>query len=231
MDSQMVLDELEKLSSPRLYKQYVNNGAKEPLFGVATTKMKPLFKQVKINHPLALTLYDTGNYDAMYFAGMIADPTVMKKSEFEHWINQAYFYMISDYIVAVTLAESPLGQTIANEWISAAEPLKRSAGWHCYTWMLGNQKDENFSTDHLINLLDLVVEQINQEHDRVKIAMKTFLETVGVSYVDLHEEAFTLAKKIGDIQLENRKVINAYKEIEKAIEKKRIGFKRKHVRC
>jgi hypothetical protein len=50
----------------------MNNGAREPLFGAATGAMKPLAKQTGKNQALAEELYATGNYDAMYFAGMIA---------------------------------------------------------------------------------------------------------------------------------------------------------------
>jgi hypothetical protein len=33
--------------------------------------MKPIFKKIKYNQSLAEQLYATGNYDAMYLAGMI----------------------------------------------------------------------------------------------------------------------------------------------------------------
>ena len=36
--------------------------------------MKPIAKKIKLNQELAEELYATGNYDAMYFAGIIADP-------------------------------------------------------------------------------------------------------------------------------------------------------------
>jgi 3-methyladenine DNA glycosylase AlkD len=62
--------------------------------------MKPLVKKIKKNQPLAEQLYATGNYDAMYFAGVIADPMRMTEADFERWINGAYFYMLSDFVVA-----------------------------------------------------------------------------------------------------------------------------------
>src|SRR5689334_23272574 len=106
MDYELVMQELESLGKERLKKTYFSNGAHEPLFGVATGAMKPLAKKIKKNQPLAEQLYATGNYDAMYFAGIIADPTAMTEADFERWIDGAYFYMLSDYVVAVTLSET-----------------------------------------------------------------------------------------------------------------------------
>lgn len=72
MDIRTILQELELLGTERTKKTYIRNGAHEPLFGVATGAMKPLAKKLKKNQDIAEELYATGNYDAMYLAGMIA---------------------------------------------------------------------------------------------------------------------------------------------------------------
>src|SRR5690606_1981721 len=110
MDFETVMQELEALGKERMKKMYVSNGAHEPVYGVATGAMKPIVKQIKRDQQLAEQLYATGNYDAMYFAGIIADPKAMAATDFERWIDGAYFYMLSDYVVAVTLSESDIAQ-------------------------------------------------------------------------------------------------------------------------
>jgi hypothetical protein len=115
MDFETVMQELEALGKERTKKMYISNGAHEPLFGVATGAMKPIAKKVKINQRLAEELYATGNYDAMYFAGIITDPNAMTKSDYDRWMDEAYFYMLSDYVVAVTLSESNIAQDIADK--------------------------------------------------------------------------------------------------------------------
>jgi len=235
MNANEVMAKLEELGKERTKKIYMSNGAHEPLFGVATGAMKPMAKQIKINQELAEQLYETGNYDAMYFAGVIADPINMTRDDFNRWISKAYFYMISDYVVAVTLAESPHAQSIADEWIASSEELKQSAGWSCYCWLLGNQKDENFSSEKLKAMLHLVKENIYQEKPRVQISMSYFVTAVSVSYKPLHSYALEIAKQISPIEVkrENKKdsVLNPYESIMKEVEKDRIGFKRKYVRC
>ncbi|WP_075980612.1 DNA alkylation repair protein [Bacillus massilinigeriensis] len=235
MDFETVMRELEALGKERTKKIYISNGAHEPLFGVATGSMKPIAKKIKINQPLAEELYATGNYDAMYFAGIIADPKAMDESDFNRWMDDAYFYMLSDYVVAVTLSESDIAQEVADKWIASGEELRMSGGWSCYCWLLGNRKDNEFSESKISNMLDMVKNTIHNSPERTKSSMNNFLYTVGVSYLPLHEKAVETAKEIGTVEVkrDNKKssFINAYENIQKDIDKGRIGFKRKYVRC
>ncbi len=235
MNVEEVMQELEALGKERTKKIYMSNGAHEPLFGVATGAMKPIAKKIKINQPLAEELYASGNYDAMYFAGIIADPKAMTESDFDRWMDSAYFYMLSDYVVAVTLAEADIAQQVADKWIASGEELRMSAGWSCYCWLLGNRKDIEFSEDKIATMLENVENSIHDSPERTKSAMNNFLTTVGVSYIPLHDMALATAKAVGLVELkkDNKKssFLHAYESIQKEVDKGRIGFKRKYVRC
>lgn len=222
MDVEAVLRELESLGTERTKKGYMQQGAHEPLFGAATGAMKQIVKRTKRDQALADELYDTGNYDAMYLAGMIADPKAMTEADFDRWMEGAYFYMISDYIVAVTLAETDISQAVADRWIASDKELYMSAGYSCYCWLLGNRRDEEFDREKLSTMLDTVEKTIHSHPDRAKHAMHNFVSTVGVSYIPLHEKALSVAR--GSVPV-------AADEIQRAVDKGRLGFKRKSVRC
>ncbi|MFF5996130.1 DNA alkylation repair protein [Lysinibacillus sp. KU-BSD001] len=235
MNLQTVMQELEALGKERTKKIYISNGAQEPLFGVATGAMKPIAKKIKINQPLAEELYATGNYDAMYFAGIIADPKAMTESDFNRWIDAAYFFMLSDYVVAVTLAEADIAQDVADQWIASGEDLRMSAGWSCYCWLLGNRVDAEFSESKMANMIEMVKNTIHDSPERTRSAMNNFLYTVGISYLPLHEKAVETANAVGPVEVKRDKkkssFLNAYESIQKEVEKGRLGFKRKYVRC
>ena len=235
MDFETVMQELEDLNKPRMKKIYLSNGAQEPIFGVTTGEMKPMSKKIKKNQPLAEELYATGNYDAMYFAGVISDPKVMTESDFDRWIDAAYFYMLSDFVVAVTLSESDIAQDVADKWIASGQELRMSAGWSCYCWLLGNRSDNEFSESKISDMLDYVKETIHDAPERTKASMNNFLSTVGISFYPLHEKALETAVEVGTVEVkrENKKdsTLNAYESIQKQVEKGKIGFKRKYVRC
>ncbi|WP_062105590.1 DNA alkylation repair protein [Bacillus niameyensis] len=235
MDFETVMQELEALGKERTKKMYISNGAREPLFGVATGAMKPIARKIKINQPLAEKLYATGNYDAMYFAGVIADPKAMTESDYDRWIDDAYFYMLSDYVVAVTLSESDIAQDVADKWIASGDELRMSAGWSCYCWLLGNRKDHEFSESRISSMLDMVKNTIHESPERTKSSMNNFLYTVGISYIPLHEKAVETANEVGIVEVKRDKkkpsLLNAYENIQKEMDRGRLGFKRKYVRC
>ena len=55
-----------------------------PISGV---KLGDLKKIIKKDHSLALEHYETGNSDAMYLAGLIADSNSITKEALRRWIN------------------------------------------------------------------------------------------------------------------------------------------------
>lgn len=234
-EAEAVMRELESLATATTRKSYLSRGVREPLFGVPTGSMKPLKKRIGVNQSLADELWDTGNYDAMYFAGMIADVDAMTEADFERWIEGAYSKMVSDYIVAVTLAESELAPSVADRWIRSGDERRESAGWACYEWLLGWRPDTYFDPAHISELLALAASTIHGAHPRVKRAMNSLIVAVGVSYQPLHEEALRTAEAIGTVTVESdgetKPLASAADQIKKAAEKGRLGAKRRAVRC
>ncbi len=235
MNYQEVMQQLEEAGTEQNRKIFKNHGAKEPLFGVAIKYMNPIAKKIKKNQALAEELYASGNYDAMYFAGMIADSKNMSEADYERWISQAYCYMIADYTVAVMLVDSPLALNIADKWIASGEELKMSAGWSAYCWLLGFKKDEEFDANKISQMLDTVKDTIHDSPNRVRYSMNGFVTAVGISFLPLHEKAVQVAEAIGKVKVymgkNNCKVPIASEAIEKARNNGRLGFKRKATRC
>jgi hypothetical protein len=65
--------------------------------------------------------------------------------------------------------------------------------------------------------------------------MNNFIYTVGISYLPLHEEAFETAKAVGPVEIRRDKkkssILLASESIQKELDRGRLGFKRKYVRC
>ena len=85
-----VMKELKKYGNDQTKNVLSKHGAKEPFFGVKVGDMKPIVKKIKKDYKLALELYDTGNSDAMYFAGLIADENLISKKDLQKWVKNAY---------------------------------------------------------------------------------------------------------------------------------------------
>jgi len=228
-----VMVELENLATPRMKKYYQSQGAMEPLYGVASGALKPIGKKLKNNQDMAEALYQTGNYDAMYLAGMIADVEKMTKDDFYRWIQSAYFYMISDFIVAVTLSESHFAQEVADQFIDSNQDLVMSSGWSTYEWLLGSKKDHNFDSDKIQRMLVKIESDIDHVPVNTRNAMCRFVIAVGVSFIPSHQEALDTAYKINPFlkTFDNKRGSDPVEVILREVDKGRVGFKRKNVRC
>jgi hypothetical protein len=234
MELKEIMNELKSLGTERTKKTYISKGARA-CFWRCHKRYESNFKKIRYNQPLVEQLYETGSYDAMYLAGMIADPKKMTQEDFNRWIEDAYFYIISDFIVAVTLAETDIAFTVADSWIDSVKELTMSAGWSCYEWMLGTRKDGEFNKDKLLTMLNRVRNTIHNQPNRTKYAMNNFIMSVGLSYLPLHEEAKKIAQEVGKVEVFMGKKLCqtnvAIEFIQNQVDKGKIGFKRKHVRC
>ena len=109
-----------------------------------------------------------------------------------------------------------------------------SAGWSCYEWLLGTRKDSEFDRNKLLAMLYRVSDTIRDQPNRTQYAMNNFITVVGVSYLPLHEEAMKIAKEVEKADVFEGKDFyrnNLSQYIQDAVDKGRLGFKRKNVRC
>jgi len=235
MTTTEILEELKSYGSASIKKVFLNHGAKEPFFGVKVEDLKKIQKKVKKDYALALELFDTGNSDAMYLAGLIADEKKMTKADLNHWIKQAYWYMISEYTVPWVAAESDHGHELALEWLQSEQENMAAAGWCTYAGLLALTPDEKLDKAEIRSLLTEIENGIHTAQNRVKQTMNGFVIAVGGSVPELTELAKETGKKIGIVTVDMGgtacKTPYSPEYIDKIIQRGALGKKKKTVRC
>jgi 3-methyladenine DNA glycosylase AlkD len=232
---QEVMKELEFYGNPQTKKVFMNHGAKEPFFGVKIADMKKIVKKVKKNHELSLQLYATGNGDAMYLAGLIADEKQITKEQLHDWAEKANWYMISEYTVAWVAAESPYGMELGLEWIDSKNQHIAAAGWSTLASVASITPDEELDIDTFRSLLKRIEDSIHDSKNRVKYTMNGFVIAIGSYVAALTKEAQKTAESIGKVDVYMGKtackvpLANDY--IQKVVDKGRVGKKRREARC
>ena len=94
MTTAEIMTSLEEFGNEQTKKTLMNHGAQEPLFGVKVQDLKKLLKKTKKNHDLSLELYATGNSDAMYLAGLMADEKQITREQLQNcWTRWGQKYM------------------------------------------------------------------------------------------------------------------------------------------
>jgi len=227
--------ELKRMGNETTKRIFIKHGAREPFFGVKVQDLKKIAKKIKKDYSLSLKLYDTGNSDAMYLAGLIADEKKMTRDDLQKWVKGAYWYMISDYTVPWVAAESEYGQDLALEWIESDEEFIASAGWATLANLVGIKSDIELDLDLLEQLLDRVEKNVHESQNRIRYSMNGFVISVGTYVKGLTNKALTVGEKIGKVQVDMGdtacKVPLANEYIQKVIDKGIVGKKRKMARC
>ncbi len=234
MTAKVVLDELRPLGRESYKKVLLNHGVPEPFFGVKIEELKKIQKRIQCDHQLALDLYETGNYDAQYLAGLIADDAKMTKRDLQRWAEKAG-EPLSGSIVPWVAAGSPHGREVALEWIESGKDLIAAAGWATLSSLVALEEDADLDLAELKRLLERVQQKIHAAPDKVRSAMNGFVVAVGSYVQPLTALARQTGEKIGPVTVDMGntacKVPFAPAYIDKVAARGAIGKKRKTVKC
>jgi 3-methyladenine DNA glycosylase AlkD len=235
MTAQDILSELEKYGDPQTKKTLMRHGAREPFFGVKVADLKKILKKTKKNHELSLELFKTGNSDAMYLAGLMADEKKITEAQLDEWIGMAYWFYLNEFAVPWVAAETDFGFGLGLKWIESDKEQVASAGWATLAYYAGVNEDQKLDIEAYSRLLDRVEKEIHHAPNRVRHVMNGFIIAIGTYIRALTDKSLQVAERTGKVEVDMNgtacKVPRAADYIKKAIENNQSGKKRKTARC
>lgn len=235
MTAQQIISEIEPLGNEGYCRIMRNHGVTGPILGVKVEELKKYEKAIKKNYQLALDLFDTGIYDAMYLAGLIADESKMTKDDLRNWLGKTDNDMVAEFAVAWVAADGPHGWELALEWIESPDDKVAVVGWGTLSSVVAVKKDADLDIPALKQLLERVKTTIHSEPDRVRYKMNGFVIALGSYVPELSDEAILAGEEIGKVKVNMGntacKVPFSPEYIGKVAAKGRIGKKRKSARC
>src|SRR6202140_4751735 len=163
MTAAEIVEQLKPLGADSYKKVLRNHGVLEPFFGVKIEDLKKFQKRIKKDYQLALDLYDTGIYDAMYLAGLIADDLKMTKKDLQHWVDKATCNALCGSTVSWVAAESLHGWDLALEWIESKKENVAVTGWATLSSLVGIKDDAELDLAELKRLLLRVQKTLPKE--------------------------------------------------------------------
>jgi 3-methyladenine DNA glycosylase AlkD len=235
MTAKTILKEIEPLGSESYKKILFKHGVQEPCFGVKIAALKTIQRRIRKDYQLSLELYDTGVFDAMYLAGLIADDAKMTTQDLRRWVANATHIPLASSTVAWVTAGSPHGWDMAREWIDSGEELAACAGWATLRSLVSITDDTKLDCAALRALLERVRDTIHKAPPSVRREMNWFLIAVG-SYVksltvfatEMGETIGPVAMHVGDTACQIPFAPDYIRKVEK---RGSIGKKRKTAKC
>ncbi len=227
MLTEQVMQELAQLGTAQNVAIYARHGVTDPMFGVSFANLTALKKKIRVDHALALDLWETGNHDARLLATMIADPEAMDAKTLDAWVRT-----LSDYIVTDAFAKLAVRTKFARKktdrWVQSKPEFVARAGWHMLATLALD--DATLPDTFFQPYLDLIANTIHSRPNRAKEAMNTALIAIGTRSGNLEHDAIEIAARIGKVQVDhgltNCKTPDAAQYILKTV--KRKGYVTQH---
>ena len=222
MTKREVMKELKAMGTEQNRKTYARHGVEGPMYGVSYANLTKLKKQIKRDHKLAVSLWDTGNFDARVLATMIADPEQMKSAQLDTWSRELTNYGLMDAFAGL-VKQTPFAYKKMEKWTKSKKEFIGASGWQILSHL--SQFDDDLPDKFFEDYIKTIERDIHSSKNRVRYSMNSALIGIGMRSPGLQKKATAAAKRIGTVEVDHGdtgcKTPDAVSYIKKGVEHKR----------
>ncbi len=223
MNVEDILATFKTLGKPQTAAIYQRHGCGGNVYGVLTAEITKLKKKIKVDHALALELWNTGNAEARILALLIADPARLSRADADALVKAGPVRFLGCYLAGL-IARSAIADATMRAWMKSKEEGQREMGYGILGVRLRDQP-EAISDADAEQILATIEKEIHHSPNWARYAMNGALISIGVFKPTLRTKAIEAAKRIGKIEVDhgetNCKTPDAVSSIEKASKQKR----------
>jgi 3-methyladenine DNA glycosylase AlkD len=190
---------LRTAGKPNTAKIYARHGVREESWGVPYGALAKQVKQLGMDHPLALALWETGVHDARVLATKLADPEAFARGQLEAWIAASPNYIANDALSALA-ARRDDALALAGRWIGQRAEWQQAAGWNVIAILATDARIERAAG---AALLARILETIHDAPNRARHSMNNALIALGGGVPGLRAQAQAAAKRIGRVEVDH----------------------------
>jgi 3-methyladenine DNA glycosylase AlkD len=200
MDLKAALKELEKCGTMQNRKVYRRHGVSGEQFGVSFANLNVLKRKIRMDHELALDLWNTGNHDARILATMIADAERVDDEILGVWLKNLDNYIVTDSFAGL-VSRHPRAQELMESWIESDGEWIERAGWQ--TLAILAMRNADLQDDYFSGHLETIERDIHTTKNRVREAMNSALIAIGIRNEELEKMALSAANEIGKVEVDH----------------------------
>jgi len=191
---------LEAAGSEQTRRTYARHGVTLPMFGVSFATLKTLAKRIKVDHELAIELWETGNFDARNLALKVVDPARMSPADLDRWSTAPTARMCGSYVAHVA-AEGPHAHACVERWLCAEHEHQRTIGWKLVAALA--MLDETLADVAFTARLAAIERSIHSAPNAEREAMNQAVIAIGCRNTALREAATAAARRIGKVEIDH----------------------------
>jgi 3-methyladenine DNA glycosylase AlkD len=168
----------------------------EKAMGVPMRYMKTLGKQLGVDHPLALQLWDAGWYETRTVASLVDDASLVTPGQMDTWAADFDNWAIVDSVCFNLFDRTPARWAKVDEWSGRDEEFVKRAAF-ALLWSLALH-DRDPPDEHFAHGLTLIEREAGDGRPLVDKAMAMALRAIGKRRPGLTSTAIDVAQRLAD---------------------------------
>ena len=195
--SEQVLAELKKFASPANVKGMARFGINSTnTLGVSIPTVRGIAKPHRLDHALALKLWESGIHEARILAAFVDDPKQVTESQMEVWVKDFDSWDVCDQVCSGLFDKIPLAYRKAVQWCKRPEEFVKRAGFVLMACLAVHDKksgDEAFE-----KFLPSIIREAKDDRNFVRKAVNWALRQIGKRNNHLRVKAVKVAHELSE---------------------------------
>jgi 3-methyladenine DNA glycosylase AlkD len=190
-----IIKRLKSLAKPENLAGMARYGINiEHALGIPIYVLRPLAREIGMNHKLAIQLWGSGIHDARLLASMLDDPALVSETQMESWAKDFNSWDICDQVCCNLFDRTTFAYKKVAEWSSRTEEFVKRAAFAIIAGLAAHDKEAPDSK--FIAFFPYIKTGATDERNYVKKAVNWALRNIGKRNLALNRKAIALAKKI-----------------------------------
>lgn len=196
--AEQILELLQSLANPQNVAGMKRYGiSTHNALGISIYTLRPLAKEIGVDHSLALELWDSGIHEARILACYIDDPKLVTEDQMERWAADFDSWDVCDQVCSSLFDQTAYAYLKAHQWSERNEEFVKRAGFVLMAALAVHDKkapDERFE-----EFLPIITRHATDGRNFVKKAVNWALRQIGKRNQRLNELAICTGEEIKQI--------------------------------
>ncbi|MFT7536706.1 MAG: 3-methyladenine DNA glycosylase AlkD [Hyphomicrobiaceae bacterium] len=193
MNTKQAMAKLKALGDEKRRAFNAKRGAGDNQFGVNTGDIRKLAKQIKVDHELGLSLWQTGNVDAQMLAILLVRPEELSIKELSAMVKEGTCEWVATWLSSYVIKKHSDTEKVREKWMKARDVMTKRAGWSLTAQRVVKSPDDL----DLVALLDRLEKEMPKAKPQAQWTMNTCLGEIGIRHEEHRDRVLAMGEAIG----------------------------------
>lgn len=200
MEPNEALARLKAMGDEKVRALHIRHGSGDDVHGVKLGDIRKLAKEIKLDHALALELWDTGNFEARLLGILLMKPKALPADALDRLVRSNISTQVSDWLNSYIVKAHPEKEALRQRWMAQGETdaIAARAGWSLTAERIAKNAAKGNGEDlDLIALLDRIEAELGGADPLPQWTMNVALANIGIHHPEHRDRALAIGEKLG----------------------------------